>query len=199
VAFQPSKKRNREEEAGELNVTPIMNLMVVLIPLLLSVAGLTELSLLEYLPPAEAGVPKDVDAPPSEPGPDEAKLDLLLNLSETSLQVSVFLSSDLGPNFYEIPLVNGLYNWVTLKDSLWSIKVNKVGPPIGKETVVDERTGEEKEIPKYRYQDGEEISIAAMGHTPFQTIIHAMDACKYYKIGGEKKTLFPITVLKQFQ
>lgn len=52
MAFKPSDKKKRAPESIEPNITPIMNLMVVLIPMLLSAARLTELSLLEYLPPA---------------------------------------------------------------------------------------------------------------------------------------------------
>jgi len=86
-----------------------------------------------------------------------------------------------------------------LKDSLWSIKQREVGEPIGTETVQDEVTGEMKEKPKYRVKDGEEVSITAVGITPFQTIIQLMDACRTYEVKGELRTLFPITLLKQFQ
>lgn len=201
MAFKPSDKRRREEESIEPNITPIMNLMVVLIPMLLSAAQLTELSLLEYLPPAEATVSEDSGAPSEDTGDGQIdKLNLLLNLVESGIQVSVYQSVDVGPHFYEIPLLpNGTYNWNALKDSLTSIKLGEVGDPIGSEMVQDERTGEMKEIPKFRVKDGEEVSITASGSTPFQTIVKTMDTCKYYVQGQEQKPLFPITLLKQFQ
>jgi len=83
VAFKPSDKRKREEEDLDLNITPIMNLMVVLIPLLLSAAKFTQLALLEYLPPAEAA--SSESAPPGETkggAGEEISLNLLVNLAE---------------------------------------------------------------------------------------------------------------------
>ncbi len=200
MAYKPSDKRKREEENLDVNITPIMNLMVVLIPLLLSAAKFTQLALLEYLPPTEAAAAENT--PPGENkgiGSEELNLNLLVNLTETGIQVSIYQTVQLGPNFYEIPLENGLYNWAALKDSLWSIKQREVGAPIGTETVPDERTGEMQEKPKYRVKDGEEVSITAVGTTPFQTIIQLMDACRTYKVNDELYTLFPITLLKQFQ
>lgn len=200
MAFKPSSRRNREDEDIELNITPIMNLMVVLIPLLLSAAQLTELSLLEYLPPAEATAAEDSGAPPSESqGGQETRLNLLLNLVETGAQVSIFQTVEEGPFFYEIPLQSGSYNWKALKDSLWNIKQREVGEPIGTEMIEDELTGEQREVPKYKVLDAREISITATGNAPFQVIINAMDACRNYKIGNELRELFPMVQLKQFQ
>lgn len=200
MAFKPSQKRSREEQSTEINITPIMNLMVVLIPLLLSASKFTELALLEYLPPAE-GAPVEAGAAPSEESDaNTEKINLLLNLVETGIQVSIFQSVEEGPNFYEIPVIaSGDYNWETLKDSLWSIKQTHVGEPTGIDTVVVEATGKSTEIATYRVLDGEEVSITAVASTTFQTVIKVMDACRYITIGNEQKTLFPLTILKQFQ
>ncbi|MBT3231962.1 MAG: hypothetical protein HN356_04040 [Calditrichaeota bacterium] len=198
MAFKPSDKKKRAPESIEPNITPIMNLMVVLIPMLLSAARLTELSLLEYLPPAETSTTGSGAS--SEP-PEESieKLNLLINIQPENIQVSIYQSVDLGPNFFEIPIKSDAHDWETLKDSLILIKQREVGEPVGTLSVMDERSGEMKTIPKYRFSDGEEVSIAADGGIPFQTIIRAMDACKYYVDGKAMKPLFPITLLKQFQ
>lgn len=197
MAFKPSDKKKRAQEFIQPNITPIMNLMVVLIPMLLSAARLTELSLLEYLPPAETS---STDSG-AEKLPEEVseKLNLLVNIQPEAIQVSIYQSVDLGPNFFEIPLKAGGYDWEALKDSLVEIKKREVREPIGTEMVLDERSGEMKSIPKYRFGDGEEVSIAADGGIPFQIIIRAMDACKFYVDNRERKALFPITLLKQFQ
>ena len=50
----PSKRRSVSGKIPEPDLTPIMSLMVVLIPVLLSVAKLTDLALLEYKPPLAA-------------------------------------------------------------------------------------------------------------------------------------------------
>lgn len=202
MAFKPSEKRKREDADLELNITPIMNLMVVLIPLLLSAAQLTELSLLEYLPPAEAAASEDSGAPPAESGKGGKtdKMNLLVNLVETGIQVSLFQTVEEGQYFYEIPLSpDETYNWAAFKDSLWSIKQNVVGDPTGVETVNDEITGETKEVPKFKFQDAREVSITAMGQTPFQIIVNTMDACRSYKSDGSESEMFPVAMLKQFQ
>ncbi len=198
MAFKPSDKKKRAPESIEPNITPIMNLMVVLIPMLLSAARLTELSLLEYLPPAETST-SGGGATTDPPEESIEKLNLLLNIQPESIQVSIYQSVDLGPNFFEIPSNGGTHDWEALKDSLIAIKQREVGEPIGTSTVMDERSGEMKTIPKYRFSDGEEVSIAADGGIPFQTIIRAMDACKFYVDGKAMKPLFPVTLLKQFQ
>ena len=107
--IMPSLRRSRPQGTTELNLTPIMNLMVVLIPLLLSVAEFTKLALLEYMPPAEAaedagGGGEDQD----ENSADEEKetyLRLLVNLADNRvIQVSMFGKLQVGEHFYEIPI-----------------------------------------------------------------------------------------------
>ncbi len=202
MAFKPSQRRSREEEDTELNITPIMNLMVVLIPLLLSVAQLTEIALLEYLPPAEAAEAPDAGSAPEEPGQkggEEARLSLVINLTESNIQVSMFNKVKPGPHFYEIPLLpEGTYDWKALNDSLWSVKQREVGPQLGLDSTENE-FGEWEYFPRFKFLDGRELSITARGETPFQLIVAAMDVCRFHKEDGEKRELFPVTVLKQFE
>jgi len=201
VAFKPSLKKKREPESTELNLLPVMNLIIVLIPLLLSVAKLTEMALLEYLPPAEAA--EGAGAAPEEgggSGGEQTNLSLLVNLAETGLQVSMFNKVDPGPYFFEIPLKpDGSYDFETFNARLWDIKQREVGAPIGVDSLVNEKTGRYDVFPVYKYKDGREISITAVGKTPFQVVVNAMDVCRYRSIDGEKQELFPVTLLKQFQ
>jgi len=211
VAFKPSAKRTKPPDNVDLNMTPVMNLMVCLIPLLLYGAKFTEFALLQYLPPAEAAESgAGAEETPNEPDqklPTE-KLNLLVNLIDTGIQISAFQTVEPGPYFYEIPLKpDGSYDWKTLNDSLTSMKTNIVGPAIGKKTVFNEADSTYREVDAYKYADGAEVSITALGTTRFQTVINLMDACQSYKveeyIAGERrqvpKELFPVTILKQFQ
>ncbi|MFH0765445.1 MAG: biopolymer transporter ExbD [Calditrichota bacterium] len=211
MAYRPSLKRTRPPETVELNMTPVMNLMVCLIPLLLAGAKFTELALLQYLPPAESAVGGNgVAETPNEPDqnvPTE-KLNLLINLIDTGIQVSVFQSVELGPYFYEVPLkLDGGYDWKTLTDSLASVKLNIVGVSTGRRTVFNELDSTYKEVDAYKYTDASEVSVTALGTVHFQTVINLMDACQSYVVeeyvAGERrqvaKELFPITILKQFQ
>ena len=202
MAFKPSKRRSRQEEDADLNILPVMNLVMVLIPLLLSVAQLSEIALLEYLPPAEAAEAPEAGAAPSEePGKagEEARLSLVINLADSSIQISMYNKVQPGPYFYEIPqLEDHTYDWETLKDSLWSIKEREVGPQLGIDSTQNE-SDQWEYYPTFKVKDGREVSITAKGETPFQLIVNTMDVCQYYKVEEEKREMFPVAVLKQFE
>jgi len=204
--LMPSLRRTKPEGTTELNLTPIMNLMVVLIPLLLSVAEFTKLALLEYMPPAEAAEDANGggDNDDKDSGNDEEKetyLRLLINLTAGNIiQVSMYGKLEEGEHFYEIPAIpEGYYNLSALGDSLYSIKVHEVGEPTGKDSIMNEETILWEVFNTYKVKDGREVSITALGTIPFQTIINVMDVCRYKEIEYEKKELFPLTLLKQFQ
>ena len=56
MAFKPSARRLSQSLEMDLDIRPVMNLMVVLIPLLLAGTVLVELSIIEInLPPAQSG------------------------------------------------------------------------------------------------------------------------------------------------
>lgn len=179
-----------------------MNLMVCLIPLLLSTAKLNDMSLLQYLPPAAAeegggGGGEDQSEQSAE---KEQTLNLLVNIVDEAIQVSMFNKVEAGPHFYEIPkLPDGGFNYDALKDSLWSIKQNEVGASLGLDSTQDVVTQEWTTYPKYKYKDGREVSITAVGTTDFQTVVRVMDACRIKVVDNEEKELFPIAILKQFQ
>ncbi len=205
LKIKASSKYARElETKTELNLTPVMNLMVCLIPLLLSVSKLTDLALLEYKPPAEASEEAggagddDEDKPPDEE--KEIRLNLLVNLIDNDvIQISMFGKLDPGEHFYEIPASNGGYNFKALNDSLYNIKQREVGKPIGQDSLFNEDTQEWDAQPKYKVKDGLEVSITALGTTPFQTIIALMDTCRWKHVDEKRELLFPATMLKQFQ
>jgi len=202
VAFKPSQKRKREEEEVEINLLPMMNIVCSLIVLLLGVAQMTSISMLEYLPPAEAVETTDESAPAVEASKwnNDATIDLLVNVASGSLQVSLFGHLDPGPYFYEIPrLPGGDYDFKTLTDSLAEFKAREVGNPIGIDSLLNDASGRMDVFPVYRYRDGREVTITAMGETQFQTIVFTMDACRNRVVNGETKELFPVALLKQFQ
>ncbi|MCF7810176.1 hypothetical protein K9N50_04215 [bacterium] len=200
----PSKRREGGEKPPEPDLTPIMSLMVVLIPVLLQVAQLSDIALLEYKPPAEAAD----DSGGGGGGDDEEntdeeknlKLDLLVNLHEDGvIQVSMYNKLDLGEHFFEIPAApNGNYNFRILNDSLYSIKTREVGEPTGIDSVLNEETQKYETFKTYRVEDGRQVKITALGKTPFQSIVDIMDVCRF-KLGDESKELFPLTELRQFQ
>ena len=179
-----------------------MNLMVVLIPLLLSVAKLTELALLEYKPPAEATDAGGGGGDDDEGNDEEQRinLDLLINLHENDvIQISMYKKLDLGEHFYEIqPSPAGGYDFNALNDSLFSIKSREVGEATGVDSAFNEDTNRWETFSTYKVEDGRQVSITALSETPFQTIVYTMDVCRY-KLGDKSTELFPMTMLKQFQ
>ncbi len=211
-AYRPSEKLKQDDDT-DVDVTPIMNLVVVLIPLLLQMAAFTKISLLEYLPPLEAPeTAANAEGGSGDgAGAKEAKLGLIVNLTRSSedatangLQVSMYGKTEEGPHFYIIPLQpDGSFNMGALTDSLWSIKQNEVGEPTGK----DSSQGPNDKwavFDKYKMTDAREVSLTADGTIIFQDIVSTMDACRYIDINGpngtqERKELFPNTLLKQFQ
>jgi hypothetical protein len=182
-----------------------MNLMVCLIPLLLSVAQFTKLTLVEYMPPAEA--PEDAGGGNNgndQNSSDEEKdvyLKLLVNLADKDvLQISMYGVLKEGEHFYEIPaLPDGGYNLAALNDSLYSIKTLEVGEPTSRDSVFNSDTQTWEAFNLYKIKDGREVSITALGTTPFQTIVNVMDICRYKEVDKVQKELFPLTLLKQFQ
>ena len=64
MAYRPSFRRSSSQEDVETNLTPVMNLMVVLIPLLLSSAQFIKIGVIDLnLPPAVGAQGAAVEAP----------------------------------------------------------------------------------------------------------------------------------------
>jgi len=202
VAFKPSLKRKREEVDTEINLLPMMNIVCSLIALLMGVAQMAETSMMEYLPPAEAVAVDDDSAPPAEAPKwnNDATIDAMVNITATGFQVSLFGKTEPGPYFFEIPISpDGTYDFKGLTQRLGEAKQREVGDPIGIDSVMNDNTGKMDVFAVYRYRDGREVSITALGTTNFQTIVKTMDACRRMTVNGEDKELFPVAMLKQFQ
>lgn len=202
MAFKPSQKHSREEEDADVNLMPMMNIICSLIALLMGTAQMTEISMLQYLPPAEAAEVEDSGAPPAEAPKwnNDATIDLLVNVGAAGYQVSLFGKTEPGPYFFEVArLADGSYDYSNLSSRLAQVKEQEVGAPLGIDSVMNDITGQMDVFEVFRYRDGREVSITALGDTPFQVIVNTMDACRQAKVQGETKELFPVAMLKQFQ
>lgn len=202
MAFKPSLKRKREEEEADVNLMPMMNIVCSLIALLMGTAQMTEISMLEYLPPAEAAEAEDSGAPPAEAPKwnNDATIDLLVNIGEPGFQVSLFGKTEPGPYFFEVPkLPDGNYDFHTLTVRLTQVKDQEIGSPLGIDSVLNENTKKMDSFEVFRYKDGREISLTALGDTPFQVVVHTMDACRGTTVDSVYKELFPVAKLQTFQ
>ena len=203
MAFKPSQRRRREEEVVDINLLPMMNIVCSLIVLLLGVANLASIAMLEYLPPAADVESTDDSAAPVEASKwnNDATINLLVNIAETGFQVSLFGHTDPGPYYFEIlRLPDGHYDFETLTKRLGEIETNEIGGALGMDSTLNDATGKMIVYSVYRYRDGNEVSITALGATQFQTVVSAMDACRHKKNSdGTSEELFPVAMLKQFQ
>ncbi|KAA3661619.1 MAG: hypothetical protein DWQ10_04175 [Calditrichaeota bacterium] len=112
MAYKPSQRRSIETLPTEPNLTPIMNLMVVLIPLLLSSAEFVKLGAIELnLPP--------VVGPLVEPGALPVEGTKHLELSIFITKDSFVINSNISTEFERIKLKQSLSD---LQEHLYEIK-----------------------------------------------------------------------------
>lgn len=169
MAYRPSKRAKRGDEMAEANITPMMNLMVVLIPLLLTSAEFVRLGVIELnLPPTALGPQGEVLA--EIPQEEVKKLDLTVTITDRGFFLSSSMAVLAGDQAGEpsIPLVNGEYDFNTLSVKLLELK------------------SKASEFP-----DSEQIIIMAEQDIDYQTIISTMDATRSYIVGDQEFTLFP--------
>ena len=196
MAFRPSRKRKSTQQTVELNFTPVMNLVVVLIPLLLSVAQFVNVSLLDYQPPPAES--------PANAGPDShdlrERLDLVINVVPSGFEVSLFGATS-GRNFKRIPLTrSGVHNIDALQAELLRIRRDIVGSPIDTVEETDPVSGTAVRRPVFRFPDAEVVNVAAKGNTPWQVVVSVMDAARSYTDDrGRRHPLFTLPRLGQIQ
>ena len=194
MAFKPSSKRKMAPKTPEANLTPIMNLMVVLIPMLLAVAQYVQVSLLDYQPPPAEELADEA------PASSEKRLDLVVNVLPTGFEVSTF-GATRGKDYRFIKLQrNKEHDIAALSRTLRRIRDDVVGAPIDTVTETDPVSGVEYRRQVWKYADADVVSIAARGGTPWQLVVRVMDATRSWTDStGVKHNLFPLPRLGQIQ
>ncbi len=169
MAFKPSMRRSLKFEAVEINMTPIMNLMVVLIPLLLTSAQFIKIGVIELnLPPAVGTAVSQLEAPKES----AKKLDLAITITNKGFFISSSLAilrnvSGEGPS---IPLnPDGTYNFEDLSNKLFELKRKAVN----------------------NFSDTDKIVIQAEPEIDYQLLVSTLDASRTVEKDGKKYTLFP--------
>ncbi len=170
MAFKPSKRKRRPDATEpDLNLTPIMNLMVVLIPLLLSSAEFVKLGMIELnLPPAAGAAATAVSQMPQE---TEKKLDLTVTVTDKGFYIASSAAVALGKSGEgpTIPKLADKYNFQKLTEYLYKIKQKADGV----------------------FRDDNKIIILAEPSIDYQTVVSTMDASRSIKVDGKWKPLFP--------
>ena len=170
MAFRPSQRSRRPKEDPEPNLTPVMNLMVVLIPLLLTSAQFIKLGMIEInLPPAASGARVAQAQMPKE---TEKKLNLTVTITDEGFYLASSMAvalgeSGKGPTIPKKP--NGEYDFQQLNELLYKIKKQAAGV----------------------FRDSDQIIIVAEPDIDYQTVVFTMDAARSYQTDKGPIALFP--------
>lgn len=173
MAYKPSLRRKSSDIDLELDIKPVMNLMVVLIPLLLAGAEFVKLSIIEINLP-----PQSQQAGSGEGQKPDREIEKRLNLSIAITKSGFTISSpsavlpgeeDEGPT---IPLSEeNDFDYDKLKEKL--IEVKKI--------VMDKE-----------YKDKESAIITASADIEYQVIVNVIDIIQSYTDEeGNLQLLFP--------
>ena len=172
MAYKPSARRKSVDLELDLDIKPVMNLMVVLIPLLLAGAEFVKLSIIEInLPPQNQGGGDEEQNPDREV---EKRLNLSIVVTKSGFTISSPSAvlpgeSDEGPT---IPVNDdNTFNYDVLKEKLIEVK---------------------KMILEKSYKDKDSVIITASADIEYQVIIDVIDAIQLYTDNEENiQPLFP--------
>lgn len=214
MAFEPSKKKNQGkgrglEKASEPDMLPIMNLMVCLIPVLLSAAEMVKIRQLNINLPAAGGAAvanPGMNTP--EPAKDESQK---LELSITVTKKGFFIAS---PGFQ-------LGDLVSMQDPAVASQLDVIRTALASDASASAGQAPKRYISAV-YQDGfakedfdkvttalsafkqileiknmdfsdlDKITVAAEPDIDYQSIISTIDAVRKYTDGTSDKDLFPV-------
>ena len=170
MAYKPSKRGKHGTELEHANITPMMNLMVVLIPLLLTSAEFVRLGVIELnLPPAAVG-PEGMLLE-NIPEEERRRLDLTVTITDRGFFISSSLAVLAGRQAGEpsIPLIGSGYDFETLSQRLYNVKQKALG----------------------KFPDSAQIILMAESNIDYQTIVSTMDASRSIRLNGTIEILFP--------
>lgn len=174
MAYKPSMRRHMQVEEIPLDIRPVMNLMVVLIPILLYSAEFVKLSIRELnLPPASSGQGIGEQQKPEE---QEKRLYLSVLISKRGFYIGSaggYLSGE-GKSEDEpsIPLnEDGSYNYDELQQRLIELK---------------------DKIADKGFADANSAIISAEADIPYKSVVKVMDyVTTYQDEEGTEQILFP--------
>ncbi len=160
MAYKPSLRRQNSPIEMDLDIKPVMNLMVVLIPLLLAGAEFVKLSIIEInLPPQSQGGGGEEQNPDREV---EKRLNLSIVITKSGFTISSPSAvlpgeDDEGPT---IPINDDqTFDYAKLKEKLIDVK---------------------KIVLEKEYKDKESAIITASADIEYQVIIDVIDAIQSY-------------------
>jgi biopolymer transport protein ExbD len=158
MAFKPSQRRTIKQESTELDLRPIMNMMCILIPLLLSCSEFVKNTFLELNLPQLSSGGGGGGAKTDTPEKEKPRVGLKLVITEKGMTIAgnaVILAGAEGGTGPTLPkLGNGKYDFLGLEKKMQQIK---------------------KSIEGKNFEDDRTIIITAEDAVTYQTIVTAMD------------------------
>ncbi len=169
MAFKPSERRSIKIESTELDLRPIMNMMCILIPLLLSCSQFVKSTYIELNLPTSGGSSSSQSPDDKEPPKEKPKIGLKLVVTEKGFTIagnSIVLSGAEGGG-PTLPKINGKYDFDGLDKKLKDIV---------------------KTITGKGFEDERTLILTAEDAIEYQSIASAMDiitACATKKFTDE--------------
>ena len=170
LTFKPSARRRTASQPGELNQLPVMNLMIILIPVLLAQSAAVKLTLHEVNLPT--GGAAGGGTATEEVQKEEEQLSLTVNITRQGFDIiSAFGRGE--TDGLSVPMKGGEYDYETLNDRLMDIK---------------------KQISKsgIHFVDAGNVIVMGEPGIKYDVIVHVMDAAKWGEDEeGGRISLFP--------
>jgi len=160
-----SKIRRGEEEEPELNMIPIMNLFMVLIPFLLTSVSFLHIKAINTSIPVHSDIPSKAMAMKVP-----TKITVVLELQREKVRISTLSDT---PNELQI----GADEWVAERSGQMDLEVDEVAEHL-------------KQI-KRRYPASDTMILIPSNEVTYQEIVQAMDCARI----NQSDTLFPNVVL----
>jgi biopolymer transport protein ExbD len=192
MPYSPSRRLRHGSEYVSANITPMMNLMVVLIPLLLASAEYVRLGIIELnLRPAAMG-DEVLSSDYVKAKRFEKKLDLAVTITDRGFYISSQFAVLSGTRTGEpsIPNIRDekdslVHDYALLSEKLYEIK-NKVASEINRLR----NSSPYNRYPDLLYPDSTAIIIAAESNIAYQTVVSTMDAVHLYRRENTFSSLF---------
>jgi biopolymer transport protein ExbD len=181
MAYRPSFRSHNKVSEIPLDIRPVMNLMVVLIPILLYSAEFVKLSIRELNLPPASSTGTAINSQDNKPKEKELRFNLSVTISKRGFYIANdagLLSGDAKTGIEEgvrepsVPLKeDGSYDYAALVSKLVEIKEKIEGKGF-----IDEKS----------------IIISAEADIPYKHIIKVIDNVTVYEdADGNRKELFP--------
>lgn len=208
MANKPSERRNYKEPGMDINLTPMMNLIAILIPVLLISTVFVEIAVINVSAPAIGSAP---DTPQPDKPPDKPPLNLTVTVTDKGYTVAGS-GGVLGAEEGAAEAQKGPTIPITQKNVSCGKFIGTWPPPRSKNRGSPKCTDEkdtrtfwvydvsvlQKKIVEIKesFPDERRIIIAAEPGTEFESITDVMDAARDIKDpGGERRILFDEVVL----